>query len=221
MAKTSPFPDFLLNSVPVLSTRRGRDVVPQRLDFKDLKREAVYTDILTVSDVFAVSYYSITPYRYGPGRAVKYVLTPGATPVLDDAVAAGQAIDPHAPDYLRRCLAYVLAHAASDVVFDFCVQFQTDPVLDPIEDPRVEWRGPLLKVARLRLPRQIANTPERADHDEALAFHLYHCLPEHAPLGEVNRSRRAVYSSSPALRRKLNQQSGDLYPHRPPISKSA
>lgn len=207
--------DFLLNSVPVLSTPRGRDVVPQRLDLMDLNRQLLYADDLIVSNVFGVRYFSITPYRYGPGRAVKYVLVPGKMPSLEDGASADQAIDPGSTDFLRRRLEYVLAHATSDVVLDFCVQFQTDPVLDPIEDPRVEWRGPLVKVAELRLSRQVINTPERAAHDEALAFNLYHCLPEHAPLGEMNRSRRAVYSSSPALRRKLNEHPREQYPHRP------
>ena len=208
--------DFLLNSVPILSTRRGRDVVPQRLDLMELDGQRAYRNELVVSDVFSVSYYSITPYRYGPGRAVKHVLAPRPGAVdLDEGASVDEAVDSTAPDFLRRRLEYTLAHAASDVVFDFCVQFQTDPVLDPIEDPRVDWRGPLVKVAELRLPRQTANTPEHAAHDEAIAFHLYNCLPEHAPLGEMNRSRRAVYGSSPALRRKINGHPPQLYPFRP------
>jgi acyl-CoA synthetase (AMP-forming)/AMP-acid ligase II/predicted NAD/FAD-binding protein/thioesterase domain-containing protein/acyl carrier protein len=206
--------DFLLNSVPVLSTRRGRDVVPQRLDFMDLERQLLYADDLKVDSVFAPRYFSITPYRYGPGRAVKYVLVPGPEPAQNDS-APDVASDASAPDFLRHRLEHVLAHATADVVFDFCIQFQTDPVRDPIEDPRVEWSGPLVKIAELRFPPQIANEEENAAHDEALAFHLYHCPQEHAPLGEVNRSRRAVYSTSPALRRKLNEQPRALYPHRP------
>jgi acyl-CoA synthetase (AMP-forming)/AMP-acid ligase II/predicted NAD/FAD-binding protein/thioesterase domain-containing protein/acyl carrier protein len=208
--------DFLLNSVPILSTRRGRDVVPQRLDFMDLQRQLVYADDLVVSDVFSVRYFSITPYRYGPGCAVKYVLVPGPAPTLEHGASADQAVGQDTADFLRHRLEYILAHATSDVVFDFCVQFQTDPVRDPIEDPRVEWSGPLRKVGEIRLPPQRANAPEHAAHDQALGFHLYQCPPEHAPLGEVNRSRRAVYATSPALRRKLNEHPHDLYPHRPP-----
>src|SRR6185295_18990827 len=102
-----------------------------------------------------------------------------------------------APDFLRRRLDYFLAHAIDDVVLVFFVQFQTDPVLDPMEDPRVVWRGPKTKVGELRLPRQLVNLPEQAEHDEAISFHLYYVPPEHAPLGDVNRSRRAVYSTSP------------------------
>lgn len=207
--------DFLLNSVPVLSTRRGRDVVPQRLDLMDLTKQLLYADDLVVPNVLSTYYYSITPYRYGPGRAVKYVLAPRALPALEAEASAEEVAGKSAPDFLRRRLEYVLAHAADEAVFDFCVQFQTDPVLDPVEDPRVEWRGPLVKVAEVRLPRQAVNAPENAVRDEAIAFHLFHCPPEHAPLGEMNRSRRAVYYSSPALRRQLNEHPRELYPHRP------
>ncbi|MGH9349473.1 MAG: AMP-binding protein [Vicinamibacterales bacterium] len=207
--------DFLLNAMPILSTRRGRDVVPQRLDFMELTHLLHHADALVVPDVFSVKYYSQTPYRYGPGRAVRYTITPGPAPTLDGEASVDEAVDHGAPDFLRRRLEYVLAHATSDVALNFCVQFQTDPVLDPMEDPRVEWRGPLVKVGEVRLPRQIANAPEQAVHDEAVAFHLYHCPPEHAPLGELNRSRRAVYSTSPALRHKINGHPHGLYPHRP------
>jgi 1-acyl-sn-glycerol-3-phosphate acyltransferase len=207
--------DVLLNAIPILSTRRGRDVVPQRLEFLELTHLLQYSSHLTVPDVFSVKYYSQTPYAYGPGRAVRYTLVPGPAPALEPGADVAAAVDHNAPDHLRRRLEYILAHTTTDVVFDFCVQFQTDPVLDPMEDPRVEWRGPLVKVGELRLPRQIANAPENATHDEALSFHLYYTPQEHAPLGEINRSRRAVYSTSPALRHKLNQHPHGLYPHRP------
>lgn len=205
--------DFLLNSIPILSTRRGRDVVPQRLDFMELTHLLHHAGELVVTDVLAARYYSQTPYRYGPARAVRYQVAPGNAPRLDGDGSVDEATDPRAPDFLRRRLEYLLAHAAADIVLDFFVQFQTDPVLDPIEDPRVEWRGPLLKVGEICLPRQYINAPEQAVHDEAIAFHLYHVPPEHAPLGEMNRSRRAVYSTSPHLRRKLNEHPQQLYPH--------
>lgn len=205
--------DFLLNSVPILSTQRGRDVVPQRLDFMDLTRQLVYSDELIVNDVLSVNYFSITPFRYGPSRAVKYVLRPSAHPSLENGASIEQCTDLTGPNFLRHRLEYILGHATSDAVFDFCIQFQRDPVLDPIEDPRVEWHGPLVKVGEVRISRQSVNQPEHTAHDEAIAFNLYHCLPEHAPLGEVNRNRRAVYSSSPVLRRQLNKHATNLYPY--------
>jgi hypothetical protein len=75
----------------------------------DLNRQLVYADDLIVSNVFGVRYFSITPYRYGPGRTVKYVLVPGRMPSLEDGTTADEAVDPSAPDFLRRRLEYVLA----------------------------------------------------------------------------------------------------------------
>ncbi len=201
--------DFLLNTVPILSTKNGRDVVPQNLDFMDLEHLLDYSDELVVPHVLEVSYYSQTPYRYGARRAVKYRLRPQPLPadLTDDGVDHGD------PAFLRRRLEHVLSHADGDVVLDFMVQFQTDPVLDPIEDPRVEWRGEYVKVAEIRIPpQQLAAASD--EHDEGLSFHLYHCRPEHAPMGAVNRSRRAVYSTSPHLRRDLNRHRR-MYPHEP------
>ena len=203
--------DFLLNTVPILSTRNGRDVVPQNLDFMKLEHLLDYADELVVPHVLEVSYYSQTPYRYGPRRAVKYRVRPQPLPeeLADDGV------DLDDPVFLRRRLEHAMSHAQDDVVFDFMVQFQTDPEHDPIEDPRVEWRGEYLKVAEIRIPPQQVNAPENDTRDEAISFHLYHCLAEHAPLGAVNRSRRAVYYSSPSLRHELNEFPGGLYPWQP------
>ena len=200
--------DFLLNTVPILSTKRGRDVVPQNLDFMNLEHLLQYADELVVPHVLDVSYYSQTPYRFGPGRAVKYAVRPQALPtsLIDDGV------DRSDPNFLRRRLEHVLTYNTEPVVFDFLIQLQSDPRLDPIEDPRVEWRGAYVKVAEIRIPPQTINTPDRVEHDEAISFHLYHCPPAHAPLGAVNRSRRAVYNSSPHLRRKLSRLPQTLYP---------
>lgn len=207
--------DFLLNAMPILSTRRGRDVVPQRLDFMDLTHLLHHSDHLIVPDVLSVMYFSQTPYCYGPGKAVRYQVGPDKPIVLEPGADVAANVDMNAPDHLKRRLEYVLAHVTEDVVLNFYVQFQTDPVLDPMEDPRVVWRGPLTKVAELRLPRQHVNAEENHVHDEAINFNLYNVPQEHAPLGEVNRNRRAVYMTSPALRHKINQHPHNLYPHKP------
>ncbi len=78
-----------------------------------------------------ISYWSTTPYLFGPGRAVKYIARPtgaGTTPLPD----------PLTDTYLRDRLAAHLAR--QDASFDFMVQFQTDARKMPIEDASVEWR---------------------------------------------------------------------------------
>jgi acyl-CoA synthetase (AMP-forming)/AMP-acid ligase II/predicted NAD/FAD-binding protein/thioesterase domain-containing protein/acyl carrier protein len=208
-AATHTLADLLLNVVPILSTRRGRDVVPQDLDFMKLEHLLRYAEELVVPDLLAASYYSQTPYRYGPGRAVKYRLRPRPLPP-----GATVKVDESEPRFLRSRLEAALRGATSDVLFDLLIQPQTDPVRDPIEDPRVQWTGPERVVATLHIPPQAINAPEDRARDEQLSFHLFHVPQAHAPMGAVNRSRRAVYDSSPALRNQLNQATARLFPPR-------
>jgi hypothetical protein len=59
-----------------------------------------------------------------------------------------------------------------------------------------EPNAPLQKVATIRIPRQVLDTPEQNAFDEALSFTPWHSLPEHQPLGSINRARKAVYQAT-------------------------
>ena len=89
--------------------------------------------------------------------------------------------------------------------FDFCVQFQTDAVKMPIEDPTIRWRSPLQKVATITIPPQQFESPEQSQFCEHLSFTPWHALPEHRPLGGINRTRRSVYQTLSRIRHELNQ----------------
>ena len=65
-----------------------------------------------------------------------------------------------------------------------------------IEDASVEWKeasSPYLPVARIRIPRQRLDDERQAAACEQLDFNPWHCLPEHRPLGGMNRARRDIY----------------------------
>jgi hypothetical protein len=144
-----------------------------------------------------VHYWSTTPYKFGDG-AVKYSARPVAPPA--DAVPANPG-----PDYLREAMARSLARG--DVWFDFLVQLQTDPRHMPIEDPGVAWseaRSPFRKVAAVRIPAQTFDTPERMALAENLSFTPWHCLPEHRPLGGINRARKVAYRAVSEFRHRRN-----------------
>jgi len=84
----------------------------------------------------------------------------------------------------------------SEATFDFCVQFQCPGM--PIEDAAQRWdeaKSPFLKVATLHLPIQKFRNGKRARLAEALAFSPAHALPEHAPLGGLNRARGKIYAA--------------------------
>ncbi len=85
--------------------------------------------------------------------------------------------------------------ADDDLQFLFQAQFFEDELRTPIEDPSVRWDAPWLTVARLRLPRQ---SPDEAlaEAIEKSSFNPWIAAPEHRPLGELMRARRAAYSLS-------------------------
>jgi hypothetical protein len=83
------------------------------------------------------------------------------------------------------------------------VQFQTDARRMPIEDASVEWKerdSPYRPVARIRIPAQPIDAPEREALCERIAFNPWHCLADHRPLGDFNRARRAIYDAMAAFR---------------------
>lgn len=141
-------------------------------------------------------YFSQVPYLLGP-QAIKFSAKPVSNAANRPAAAEG-------PDFLRDALREQVA--ASDVYFDFMVQVQTDPVRMPIEDSLTIWdeaSSPFRRVAMVRIPRQ-AVTAEALEVAENLAFTPWHALPEHRPLGNMNRARREVYEMVSEFRRTTN-----------------
>jgi catalase len=154
-----------------------------------------------VIDPLAVRYWSVTPYQLGTA-AVKY----SAHPVGEGAAPA---VVERSKDMLREAMKVHLSRTdVSFVAFEFQVQVQSDTRSMPIEDPTKVWDEAISRpvtVARLRIPtRQPFDTKERDLIAEDLAFNPWHTLPEHAPLGGINRVRRAVYESLSEFRHALN-----------------
>ena len=149
-----------------------------------------------VRSVLGVRYWSQTAYRLGP-HVMKY----SAIPIGHRRRAAYGL----SKNYLRKQMATQLA--TGDALFDFAVQLQTDPERMPVEDPTVLWPedlSPFIKVATLRIPRQVFDTEARALFAEHLSFTPWHALPEHRPLGGINRARRVVYDTISRLRHESN-----------------
>lgn len=143
------------------------------------------------------SYWSATPYRLGP-HAVRYQLRPTNPPHELAAVR-------NHPDGLREALASHLA--TRDAEFDLLVQVQTDPVSMPVEDPTIPWDELVAvprKVGTLRIPPQQFDTPHKRALSETLSFSPANGLPEHRPLGGINRSRAVVYRQLAERRHRLN-----------------
>jgi hypothetical protein len=141
-------------------------------------------------------YFSQVPYMLGP-NAIKF----SAKPISN---AANRPSASEGPDFLREAMRKQVSE--SDVYFDFMVQVQTDPIRMPIEDPLTIWdeaSSPFQRLAIIRIPRQdIAMTG--IEIAENLAFTPWHALPEHRPIGHVNRARKVIYEMVSEFRRTTN-----------------
>jgi hypothetical protein len=145
-----------------------------------------------------IRYWSTTPYRFGPGRAVKYSLLPTSRHRSDKPETLGE-------EYLSDAMQdHLDEHEAS---FDFCVQLQKPGM--PIEDASQRWdeaKSPFLKVATLRLPMQRFRNDKRVQQAEALSFSPAHALSAHAPLGGLNRARSKIYATLSSFRHKRDKR---------------
>ncbi len=152
-------------------------------------------------------YWSMTPYRLGAGldrKAVKFFAKPCGN---DKPQAPGFFSQPEA-DYLQTAMVNTLNSEAA--CFDFYLQTFKDFTSTPIGQSTVEWKedaAPPVRVARITIPAQQFNSPAQMDFCENLSFTPWHALPEHKPLGAVNRARRVVYTSVSKLRHGLNNAS--------------
>jgi hypothetical protein len=120
-------------------------------------------------------------------------------------------------DQLRLAMMSFLSE--HDAWFDVMVQLQPDADKTDktfIEDATKRWTTKFEKVATIHIPRQVFwpelgmplnilnKTTEMIDLGENMSFNPWHALPEHEPLGNINRARRRVYEAIVRTRHRLN-----------------
>lgn len=165
-------------------------------------------EFIRVGNLLQIPYWSTTPYQFGnEDRAVKYHVRPRTD--HQDPI-------PKKPtdSYLRETMIETLL--MHDVWFDFMVQFQEDANKMPIEDATVKWKSPFIKIASIRIPKQQFASQEELMMGRNMTFSPWHSLPEHRPLGGLNRARKAIYSEMAAFRLKQNEvqaTNAELVPH--------
>lgn len=129
-----------------------------------------------------IDWFSVVPFRFGDKGVVKYHI-----PGLPETHA-----DPGEDEnYLRDRMTESL-NQEKTWVLEFQVQFQEDPHRHPIENALKAWDSDLHTVAKIHIPKQNFNTPERLEFDENMIFNPWHCTPDHRPLGGINRARRDI-----------------------------
>jgi hypothetical protein len=151
-------------------------------------------------------YYSLSAYKLGPSQYVKYSIKPCSR--NHPMPPSGEVRSAAAFDYLREELEN--QSKAGDACFDFMVQPQVAGKNMPVEDATVEWSekdSPFIKVASITIQKGDNNTEEMNRTCESLSFNPWHSLPEHEPVGTMNRVRKSLYQAVGNFRRAKNCQS--------------
>lgn len=153
-----------------------------------------------ISNPVQTRYFSASPYQLGIGpdrQVIKFSVAPASATV--DPMP-----DNPGPNYLREALRGTLQK--SSVAMMFLVQPKTSDSMS-VEDSMTEWNlvdAPFYEVATIHIAQQDFDTPEQNALGENLSFTPWHALPEHRPLGSLNRIRKIVYERISVLRHAMN-----------------
>lgn len=170
---------------------------PRDSHLLDLLMQGLYAR--THANPLEATYYSCVPYQYGKGRAMKFRVRPR----LERPSPVGRITD----NFLREAMVSTLTHG--EVVFDFAIQLQKDPVTMPIEDASIVWdeqQSPFIPVATLELPPQVFDVPAQHAFARNFTINPWHTLPVHRPLGNQNRARKTIYQSTSRMRQAINAE---------------
>ncbi|MER0044387.1 catalase family protein [Pseudomonas sp. MGal98] len=149
------------------------------------------------------TYNSIAPFKLGPHN-IKYRVIP--TPENCPTYAIPKP-NTDLPNFLRSALYQQLSLDRMPACFALQVQRQNPDYYMPIEDPSVEWDekiAPFETIADIRLPAQDFDSTEQNLFCDNLSFNPWHALPEHRPIGGINRLRKAVYEAVSVYRHDRN-----------------
>jgi Catalase len=149
------------------------------------------------ASLLETEFHSLSAYRLGPSQFAKWSALPCGP---RSAVRRDRG-----PNMLREALKADLAQG--EACFDLRAQLQVAGKNMPVEDATVLWSekdSTPLKLARVTIPRQQFDTPEQNAFCENLSFTPWHALPDHEPVGVMNRVRRALYQEISRYRHAKN-----------------
>ncbi len=154
--------------------------------------------------ILGETYYSTAALRYGDYIA-KIAAVP-VSPSLQSLMGKQIKMDEHST--LRDLVvAFFREHTAE---YELRAQLCTNLERMPVEDASIRWpedESPYQAIAKITIPIQEAYSPARRVYaDEVLSFSAWHCLPEHRPLGSIQRVRMKAYELSSQYRHEMNQQ---------------
>lgn len=173
--------------------------IPFALGFKGT-RNALGARNSQIANPLYARYWSMVPYQLGLGndrQAVKYS-------VRACSMQPNNLPKNPSHDFLREALKKTLQ--STDACMEFLIQPRTSNQM-LVEDSMTEWdekAAPFYQVATIHIPKQNFDTPEQNKFCENLSFTPWHTLPEHKPLGAVNRMRKVIYENISRVRHDMN-----------------
>jgi hypothetical protein len=148
------------------------------------------------------TYTTLGAVRYGD-----YVAKISVAPLSENLKAiAGKEMDVSEPGAYRDMVVDFFRTQGAE--YELRAQLCTDLKTMPVEDASIDWpqdQSPYQVLGKIVLPAQDAFSPARRVYaDDVLSFNPFHCLPEHRPLGSINRVRIKAYESSAKYRHMMN-----------------
>ena len=150
------------------------------------------------------TYTTLGAIRYGD-----YVAKIGVAPLSDNLKAiAGKEMDVSEPGAYRDMILEFFRTQGAE--YELRAQLCTDLKAMPVEDASIDWpqdQSPYQALGKIVIPAQDSFSPARRVYaDDVLSYNPFHCLPEHLPLGSINRVRIKAYASSTNYRHAMNAQ---------------
>lgn len=202
---------YLLKS----ENKRVREYLLSKALPRVLSRGSVLAEQFWTGGAFAMGVEDGDPMRAPAKQAAKMTAIPG---VLRDGRCQTVHDLPNFfdKDYFRTDITKRMKN--DETCLDLEIQFQADPVKQPIEDSSVEWRerdAPFVSIGYVYIPKtdlNDASTQRRESFCNGLGFTPWHALREHRPLGNIMRARRPVYEASRTNRGGAGEPTGDEQP---------
>lgn len=167
-------------------------------EFPEIERLLSRIKANMMTNPLSATYHSATPYLLA-GENKKFM-------VRYKAVPRGQSKDSTpitTKDGLKEAMVRQLVEQKQPAAFEFrMVRYQSSPPEGAAEDPTQEWdKFDETTVADIVIFPQDFSTDEATQLCEQLSFTPWHSLPEHKPMGGINRARLPVYRDSVTTRR--------------------
>jgi hypothetical protein len=151
----------------------------------------------------STTYHSATPYLLGDDDTqfmVRYKVVPSGQPE-DGAFDNNK-------DSLGAAMSKQLEELSRPATFTFIIsRYNGNDLEGTAEDPTVVWGATIeAPVAHITIYPQDIASEEAKLLCESLSFTPWHSLPNHQPIGGINRARLSIYQASSKIRHETTGQ---------------